>query len=88
MRNPPIRKMTWQDRAKNVREYHISMVKNDSSWGIRETAQALNRSYGGVAEDIMLAELMKSYPRLERIKNLKDAIKEARVITNKLRLEV
>ncbi len=68
------RKQTWQERAVSTREYHVSMLKANPKWRVKDTAEALNRSDGGISEDITLAQYLKVYPKMEHMRTVSQAL--------------
>lgn len=68
-------KKHWIERAIEVENYHIWLVKEYGSWTILQTATLLNRSEGSVNEDMMIASWMKTHEtELRNIKNRNDAL--------------
>jgi hypothetical protein len=67
-------RLKWQDKVKAVLKFHTEQVHQDKRWTVRLTAKALNRSYGGVSQDLNLAYFIRGHPQLESIKNYVDAI--------------
>ena len=74
LKSPPV-KPNWLDRAIEIHRFHISLCKEDSSWTIAKTAQALNRSLGSVSQDLLLASWTKTHEKqLRRFSSMKDAL--------------
>jgi hypothetical protein len=69
------KKIPWQDRAKEISKFHKLRLAADKDWTIKKTASVLDRSYGTVAESLLLASWMETHPRLERIKTAYEALR-------------
>ena len=67
-------KITWQDKCKQVREYHRSKFKTNSEHTINDTAKELVRAVGSVSEDLQLAYWMDKDPKVEKFKTASDAL--------------
>jgi hypothetical protein len=82
--------ITFQERAIRTRTFHIEKCreasKNKTSWNIAMTASALRRSFGAVAEDIMIADWLRVYPQLEKMVNVRDALKFIREKKKEMKL--
>ena len=65
----------WSIRAKETSKIHKMLLAADNEWTIKKTAARLDRSYGSVAEDILLASWLETHPRLERFKNACEALR-------------
>ena len=70
-----LRKPTWNERANETQRFHKLKVVADKNWTIKKTASILDRSYGSVAEDLLLASWMETHPRVANFKNAYEAIK-------------
>lgn len=75
---PPIQ-LTWLERAIQTNKYHVIKLKEaieeKKKWGIRNTAIALRRSYGSVAEDIKIVSWLKTHrPQIEKFHTIADAL--------------
>lgn len=77
-RPKPQPKLRWHIRAKNTAEIHSQYLRdaygNDKTWSITNTAAELNRSFGSVSEDLLLASWLKSHPQIERFKTAGEAL--------------
>ena len=72
--NPPI-KLDWLDRAIQVHKFHIAQMKEEPSWTIVKTADALNRSIGSVSQDLLLASWSKTHEKpLRKCKSMNEAL--------------
>lgn len=71
--NPP-KKQTWQGLAASIHIFHVQNVRLTRGWSVRDTAKALNRSYGAVSEYLQLAEYVRAHPELANIKKYNDAM--------------
>lgn len=81
-----LEKLTWQERCTKVRQFHIEHVKEDSDWTIEDTAKALRRSFGSVAEDIKLADWIRTHPKVADFKYIKEALGFIRGKTKEMRI--
>lgn len=70
----PLMKLSWVDRALEVSALHRKLVESNDRWTIRATAMRLNRSHGSVAEDLLVASWIKTYPKIADMNTLKDAL--------------
>lgn len=68
------RKQTWQERCVEIHAFHASQLKLRCTWSVRDTARALNRSHGGISEDLQLAEFLRTYEYLKKIDKYTDAL--------------
>ena len=80
-------KQSWQELARQIQEFHLSKIKENRDWNVRDTAKAINRGIGPTSEYLMLAGWLKVVPDLKQVKNLTDALKFVRSQRDKLRLE-
>ena len=51
----------WLKRAKETSKFHREQRLSNAKWNITKTAKALRRSFGSVAEDLLLAKESKIY---------------------------
>jgi adenine-specific DNA-methyltransferase len=70
-------------KNKTQRDY----TGKEKVWGIRDTAEALGRSMGGVSEDIKLAKLVELNPALKNVKDRRTAVKLARAEARRYQAE-
>jgi site-specific DNA-methyltransferase (adenine-specific) len=88
--------LPWYDQVVMEKELHDLRVQENgkaetgkrkdrggTGWGLRDTAQELNISFGGLSQDIKLAEAYLADPSMARIQDKKTAM---RVITKDLKL--
>ena len=68
------KKQTWQERCKELHEYHIGQVKKTRGWTIRNTAKEVGRSVGCVSEDLMLFEFLRAHPEIASLRRISDAL--------------
>jgi len=72
--NPPV-KEPWVNRCLAVYRFHVSQCKEESSWTIAQTAQALSRSTGSVSQDILIAQWMRTHEtQIRKFRNMSDAL--------------
>jgi hypothetical protein len=86
MNNKPPIKKTWQERVKEVSEFHKRKIRQDRNWAVRDTARELNRSVGSISEDIQLASWIQTHPRLTELSKLSDALDFIRNKKKEMRL--
>jgi hypothetical protein len=71
----PLAKLNWLDRAIEVNKFHIAQCKEEPKWTIQKTADALNRSFGSVAQDLLLASWSHTHEKqLRRCDSMRDAL--------------
>lgn len=75
-------------RVRQVHALHIERLKSNPSCTIADTAIVLGRSFGSVCEDLMLASWMKSHPRIEKYKTIRDALEFIRSKKKEMRMEL
>lgn len=56
-------------------------------WSLRDTADALGRSLGGISEDVKLAQALKSNPSLAKVKDRDTALRLVRQTTKRIEME-
>lgn len=68
-------KPNWIDRAIQIRKWHVQQCRDDSTWTISKTADALNRSIGSISQDILIAEWMMTHEKqIRRCGSMRDAL--------------
>jgi DNA modification methylase len=90
--------LPWYEQVVMERELHELRVaengkaqtgvrkdRGGTGWGLRDTAQELNISFGGLSQDIKLAEAYLCDPSMARIQDKRTAM---RVITQNLKLTI
>lgn len=78
----------WVKRTKATHAFHLSQLKTNPKWTLRDTAKELNRSLGRVSEDLMLASYMKTHPRVETYKSVQDAIAYCRKLKRQQKMSM
>lgn len=71
--NPP-KKQTWQSIAVQIHVFHVQQIRLIRGWSVRDTAKAINRSYGAISEYLQLAEYLRAHPEMSEIKKYNDAM--------------
>ena len=79
-------KPSWQERVRLVEEYHQEHLRNNASWRIEDTAESLNRSLGGICEDLLLASWLRTHPKIERFKRIYEALEFIREKKKEMKL--
>jgi hypothetical protein len=80
-------KQTWLQRVQSVDELHrFKLRESNLAWRVQDTAQMLNRSYGSVAEDLMIASWLKSYPNIDKYKTLQEALEFIRAKKKEMKI--
>ncbi len=51
----------WIRRAVETYNYHINKLKLHPTWTIAHTSELLGRSYGSVAEDLLIARWLRTH---------------------------
>lgn len=75
MSQEQVTKSSWLDRAKETFRFHVRKKKENNKWRLQDTAKALNRSLGGICEDLKIATWYKTHAcRLEKFDYAKDAL--------------
>ncbi len=68
-------KSHWFDRAIEIRQFHITKLKDNASWTVEKTAIELNRSIGSVSQDLLIATWAKTHEKqLRRCTSMRDAL--------------
>lgn len=69
-------KQDFIDRAKEINRFHVQQLKDEQNWTIQKTADALNRSFGSVSQDLLIAQWCRTHERqLKVCKSQRDALK-------------
>lgn len=53
----------WLEKAKETYKYHRSKMLLDDNHNITKTAKYLRRSFGSVAEDLMIAKWLRTHEK-------------------------
>ncbi len=65
----------WLEKALETFRFHRSKLLFQDGWTVTLTAKALRRSYGSVAEDLLIARWSRSHEKqLEQFKNAYEAL--------------
>lgn len=82
------RKLNWLDRAIQTYNFHVAQCKEEPKWTIQKTADALNRSFGSISQDILLASWSKTHEKqLKRFASMREALAFVRSKEREHRLE-
>lgn len=68
------RKPQWKHQVKSIEAFHLFQMVNEKDWSIRKTSKMLNRSLGGVSEDLRLSHALRIYPEVNDISTRIDAM--------------
>ncbi len=79
-------KLDWIERVKRVAEYHATRCRDNPKQTLEDTAKELNRSQGRISQDIMLAQWMRTHPRVEKFKNPSQALEYIRAKKKEMKL--
>ncbi len=80
-------KLNWFDRAIQVAKFHIAQCKDDSTWTVRKTSIALNRSVGSISQDLLIASWSKTHEKkLKNFNSMNDALQYIRAHEREMRL--
>lgn len=83
-----ISKISWVDRARATRKFHIERLKENPKQRVKDTAHLLHRSFGSVAEDILIASWLKTHEtRIMSFKTQAEALKFIRDKTRQLEMD-
>jgi hypothetical protein len=83
----PLAKLNWLDRAIEVNKFHIAQCKEEPKWTIQKTADALNRSFGSVSQDLLLASWSKTHEKqLRRCDSMRDALAYVHIREREMKL--
>lgn len=58
---PP--EQVWIRRARETHDSHVSLLKRNEGWRIKDTAKLLKRSIGSIAEDLLIYEWLKTHEK-------------------------
>ncbi len=67
-------KLTWQEKCRQIADYHRRSLADNPKHRVEDTAKDLGRSSGRISEELMLANWMKKDPKVEKFKQVQDAI--------------
>jgi hypothetical protein len=67
-------KKKWQDKVKEVSEFHRSHLEAKPSWKIDDTAEKTGYSHGRVCEYLMISDWGKSHPNILEMTTVKEAL--------------
>lgn len=82
-----IAKLNWLDKAIQVHKFHILQCKDEPSWTMKATADALNYSIGSVSQYLLLASWVKTHEKqLRRCSSMRDALEFVRDKEREMRL--
>lgn len=79
-------KLKWQEKIHRCEEFHKGMLRQDSTWTIDKTAQELGYSQSTMAEYLLVANYIKTYPNIERFDTFDEALKFMRKKRKELKL--
>lgn len=66
--------LTWQERVRGIARYHAMRCREDPDHTLASTAKELKRGIGRISEDLTIANWMRTYPRVEKFKNPRQAL--------------
>lgn len=79
MKQSPLKKLGWLDRAVQVYNYHVNLCKTERQWTIEKTAKSLFRSVGSVSQDITVAQWTLTHEKkLRQFRSMRDALEYIR----------
>ncbi len=67
-------KLTWQERCKQISDYHKRSLFDNPNHRVEDTAKDLGISVGRVSENLTLFSWMKRDIKVERFKLVQDAL--------------
>ena len=68
-------KKTWIEVSLSIYKFHITKLKDNSSWRIEDTARELKRSLGAVSQYLAIASWFKTHEnQLRRCDTMKEAV--------------
>jgi hypothetical protein len=79
-------KQSWQDRTKEISEFHKKKLKEMEDWTIQNTADELHWGYGTVAEMLQVADFSRTYPKILDYKTFNEATAFVRAKRKELRM--
>jgi hypothetical protein len=80
------KKSTWQEQVNEIAKFHEDKIKKNSSHPIVLTAKMLGRSFGSIAEALMIVDWVRSHPRIAEFKYKQQAIDFIRDKKKEMRL--
>lgn len=83
MENMNRKEMRWDEKVALVKRIHNLYLEKDPTWNGRKTAEAINKSIGGVSDALSMANSLEQIPDLSKAKTEKDAKKVIERITKK-----
>lgn len=64
----------WIERVKAVSVYYAAQCRENPEYTLAMLSADLKRSKGRLSEDLMLVRFMKTHPRVETFRNIRDAV--------------
>lgn len=86
MKQPPI-KQDWMSRCLDVYNFHAAQLRDEPSWTVSQTADALNRSIGSVSQDLLLASWLRTHERQLKRCNQREALEFVRTRKREMRTQ-
>ena len=80
-------KRHWLDITVEIHTFHISQLKDDSSWTLSKSAKALNRSIGSISEALLVASFLLTHEKqIKRCHSMREALEYIRSLQKQIRL--
>lgn len=67
--------LTWHENGELVKRLHLLYLEKNKDWSQQRTAELLERSIGGISEQLQLADAVEKLPELKKIKTVDEAKK-------------
>lgn len=54
-------KPEWLSRVKQTHSFHVSKLRDNPKWRVKDTAKALNRAIGPISEELKIASWLRTH---------------------------
>lgn len=80
------KRQSWQDKVRLAKEFHKGMLRENSLWRIEDTAKELGYSTSTMCEYLLVADWIKTHPKIEKCRTFSDALEMVREKRQEMRL--
>lgn len=78
----------WVERVRLVGAFYESQLRENPGYTLEELSKELKRSQGRLSEDLMLCKFMRTHPKVETFRNIRDAVDFCKKIKKERRMGV
>lgn len=80
-------KQTWQERVSEIDKFHKSKLReSNGKWRAGDTAFLLKRSLSSITQDLMLADWIRTYPKIEGFRSMGKALEFVRLRRKEIKM--